>query len=261
MFCSHFPLAVPCLIWAVCPPGTWRAGSAALTSSIAAGFDLCWHVMGKRREPRTEVAIPVRIFGTDADGRVFSENVVTVDVSRSGAKITGIQARIKPGEIIGITHGTQKSRFKVSWAGQPGTPGAGQIGVLNTTPEKSIWDVPLPAPAVDSFRHQSSSDRREYPRMQCVNSVQLQPDGQSAPIWGKASDLSIGGCFVGMPVPLQNGTKLKISMWLDQAKLTLKGKVVNSRPGFGIGVQFVEIKEPEAVQLRQFLQGITRVRI
>lgn len=216
--------------------------------------------MGKRQEPRTETALPVRIFGTDADGRVFSENVVTVDISRSGAKLKGVQARIKPGEIIGITHGAHKSRFQVKWVGQSGTPRAGQIGVMNATPEKYIWDVALPAPAMDPFRRQSASDRRQHPRMQCVNSVQLQPDGQAAPIWGKAADLSLGGCFVEMPVPLPIGTKLKISMWLSQSKLSLRGKVVNSRPGFGIGVQFVEIKEPDAVQLRQFLQSISQVR-
>jgi hypothetical protein len=217
--------------------------------------------MGTRREPRTEVALPVRIFGTDVDGRVFSENVVTVDISRSGAKLKGIQTRIKPGEIIGITHGTLKSRFHVTWVGQPGTPRAGQIGVINVSPEKSIWDVPLPAPAPDSFHRQTASERRKNPRMQCVNSVQLQPDGLNAPIWGKATDLSSGGCFVGMPVPLAIGTKLKISMWLNQAKLTLKGTVVNSRPGFGIGVQFTELKEQDAALLRQFLQSITQVRI
>lgn len=216
--------------------------------------------MGKRREPRTEVALPVRIFGTDAEGRVFSENVVTVDISRSGAKLKGVQARIKPGETIGITHGTSKGRFRVTWAGQPGTPSFGQIGVMNVTPEKSIWDVPLPPPAIDPFRRQTASDRRGHPRMQCVNSVQLQPENEGAPIWGKATDLSVGGCFVGMPVPLPIGTRLKINMWLDQAKLTIKGKVVNSRPGFGIGVQFLEIKEPEAAQLRQFLQNISQIR-
>lgn len=216
--------------------------------------------MGKRREPRTEIALPVRIFGTDADGRVFSDNVVTVDISRSGAKLKGVQTRIQPGEIIGITHGASKSRFRVTWVGQAGTPRTGQIGVLNLTPEKSIWDVLLPAPAIDPFRRQSASDRREHPRMQCLNSVQLQADNQTAPIWGKATDLSVGGCFVGMPVPLPIGAKLKISMWLNEAKLTLRGKVVNSRPGFGIGVQFLDIKEPEATQLRQFLQSINQVR-
>jgi hypothetical protein len=36
--------------------------------------------MGQRREARKEVRLPVRIFGTDAAGRTFSENVFTVDV-------------------------------------------------------------------------------------------------------------------------------------------------------------------------------------
>lgn len=218
--------------------------------------------MGKRREPRTEAALPVRIFGTDADGRMFSEAVTTLDISRSGAKIKGVQVRIKPGELIGITHGASKSRFHVKWTGQPGTPRAGQIGVLNATPEKYIWDIALPpSEAPDVFKGKSGADRRGHPRMQCVNSIQIQPDDNPAPIWGKATDLSAGGCFVGMPVPLPVATKLKISMWLDQTKLTLKGEVVNSRPGFGIGVQFLEVKETEAAQLRRFLQSISRVRV
>jgi hypothetical protein len=218
--------------------------------------------MGKRSEPRTAAALPVRVFGTDADGRVFSENVVTVDVSQSGAKLKNLQVRIKPGEIVGITHGTSKSRFEVKWVGQSGTPRAGQIGVLNSTPGKYIWELSLPAAsAVDAFRGQSGADRRGHPRMQCINSVQLLPNNIAAPIWGKAIDLSVGGCFVEMPVPLAVGTKLKISMWLDQTKLTFKGAIVNSRPGFGIGVQFLEIKEPETTQLLQFLKSISKVRI
>ncbi len=217
--------------------------------------------MGKRSEPRSEVVLPVRIFGTDADGHVFSENVLTVDVSRSGAKLKNIRVPIHPGEIIGITHGANKSRFHVKWVGQAGTPRAGQIGVLNATPEKYIWAFAPPTATADPFKGHSASDRRGHPRMQCINSVQLQPESQTAPIWGKATDLSAGGCFVGMPVPLAIGTKLKIGMWLDQNKLTLKGKVVNSRPGFGIGIQFLEIKESEAGQLRQFLRSISQVRV
>lgn len=192
---------------------------------------------------------------------MFSENVVTVDVSRSGAKLKGVSAEIKPGEIIGISHGANKSRFNVKWVGQPGTPRAGQIGVLSLSPEKSIWDLALPSAGIDSFRSLSASDRRQYGRMQCLNSVQLQPDGISAPIWGKASDLSMGGCFIEMPVPLAIGTKLRISLWLKQTKLSLKGKVVNSRPGFGNGIQFTEVSPSDAELLRVFLQSISQMPI
>jgi hypothetical protein len=216
--------------------------------------------MGQRREPRTESKLPVRIFGSDANGRIFSENVFTIDISRSGAKLTGVQAQIKPGEIIGLTHGQNKSRFTVKWVGQPNTPKSGQIGVVNLTPEKSIWNVPLPEARIDPYRAQmTGSDRRRHPRMKSMNSVQLHPEGQAAPIWGKAADLSTGGCFVEMSIPLPIGTKLKIGLWLKDNKLLLQGKVVNSRPGFGIGVQFIEVPEADAENLRGFLSSITQV--
>jgi hypothetical protein len=216
--------------------------------------------MGQRREPRSETRLAVRIFGTDAGGRVFSENVFTLDISYSGAKLSGVAARIKPGEVIGVTYGKNKGRFAVAWAGSPGTPQAGQIGVVNTSPEKYIWDLALPNAGVDLYKATSASDRRRDPRMKCVNSVQLHPEGQTAPIWGKAVDLSVGGCFVEMSIPLAVGTKLKIGLWLSENKLLLNGKVMNCRPGFGIGVQFSAVAPPAAEQIRLFLKSITHIR-
>ena len=90
-------------------------------------------------------------------------------------------------------------------------------------------------------------------------SVQLLPDGQSAPIWGKAVDLSSGGCFIEMPIPLQKGTKLTIGIWINENKLKAVGRVVSSRPGFGIGVQFSEISQQDSDQLYDFLKSITQI--
>ena len=217
--------------------------------------------MGQRREPRTETRLPVRIFGTDALGKVFSESVFTLDISREGAKLSGVQAKVKIGEIVGISHGPNKSRFAVRWVGQPGTPREGQLGVQNITPEKNIWDVAVPSLGVDSYARRSAagSDRRQNPRMKCSSSIQLHPEGQAAPIWGKALDLSTGGCFVEMPMPLPRGTRLKLGLWLNQTKLTLNGKVVNSRPGFGVGIQFLDLPAHDAEYLRQFLKSITQI--
>jgi len=41
--------------------------------------------MATRREPRKEIRVRVRIFGTDFDGKAFNQNVLTVNVSRAGA--------------------------------------------------------------------------------------------------------------------------------------------------------------------------------
>jgi hypothetical protein len=216
--------------------------------------------MGQRREPRTATRLPVRIFGTDASGRAFSESVFTIDISRSGAKLEGVQAEVKPGDIIGIANGKNKGRFCVKWVGPPATPRANQIGVLNVTPEKSIWDLALPGFGVDTFGRQSASERREHPRLKCMNSVHLRPEGGGAPIWGKVADLSAGGCFVEMPIPLKRGTRLSIELWLsDEKRLSLQGKVVNSRPGFGIGIQFGKATQQDAEELRRFLKSITQI--
>lgn len=216
--------------------------------------------MGQRREPRTQVKLPVRIFGTDQDGRAFSENVTTIDVSREGARLEGVQAQIKLGETIGLVHGANKGRFCVKWIGQAGLPSQGHIGLQNLAPQKPLWDIAMPATVTDSFRGKGkAAERRAHPRLKSMNSLELHPDGQAAPIWGNAVDLSLGGCFVEMPIPLKLGTSLKVALWVRDIKVWVSGKVVNSRPGFGIGIQFTAIKPEDAERLRSFLQSITRL--
>jgi hypothetical protein len=229
--------------------------------------------MGKRREPRHPIRLSVRIFGTDAEGKMFSENVQSFDISYQGARLDGIKTSLKVGEVIGVSQGNNKSRFCVQWIGEAGTPMAGQVGLVSTAPEKNIWDAPLAAKGADSFvvqlqsaserrkinERRQAGERRDSARLKCVISVQLLPAGQSAPIWGKAVDLSVGGCFVEMPIPLQKGTKLTLGIWIKESKLQVTGRVVSSRPGFGIGVQFTEISELDTAQLKDFLKSITQI--
>jgi hypothetical protein len=92
-----------------------------------------------------------------------------------------------------------------------------------------------------------------------MNSVELHPEGQTAPIWGRAVDLSLGGCFVEMQIPLRPSTKVKVGIWINEVKLWANGKVVNSRPGFGIGIQFDEFSEADSTRLQQFLKSIVRL--
>ncbi len=60
-------------------------------------------------------------------------------------------------------------------------------------------------------------------------------------IWGKASDLSLGGCFVEMPIPLPVDSKFEIAVWLGDTKLRLRGQAASTSPGFGVGVRFIDV--------------------
>jgi hypothetical protein len=218
--------------------------------------------MGQRREGRKIVQIPVRIFGTDSRGKPFSENVSTLNISQSGVLLCGVLAELRPGDTVGLSYGPNKARLSVKWLGKPSTPQAHQVGLLNITTEKPIWDFSLPGLTIDPHgRNVPAGERRMSPRLKCINSVELQPDEQKSPIWGKVVELGMGGCFIEMPIPLPQGTKLKMGLWIQENKIWLRAKVVSSRPGFGIGLQFTEIANPDKEVLRTFLRGISNLRI
>jgi len=212
--------------------------------------------MGQRRQPRKPIQVPVRIVGTDSEGKIFSENVTTLDVSQTGVRLGGLRARVKADELIGATYGKNKAHFRVKWVGEPGSAKDGQIGLLNVTPERPFWDFPVPPAAMDNFRF-ADKDRRQFGRVKCSISAELHLLGQSV-IRGNGSDLSLGGCFVEMSSPLPVQTKLEIVLWLGETKLRLKGEVVSTSPGFGISVRFISLSSEDQELLRRHVQTLTK---
>lgn len=207
--------------------------------------------MSKRREPRKEVETSVRIFGTDASGKAFSEKVATVDISRQGVQLSGVQTKLNSDETIGLTYGNNRVHFRVKWVGKPGTPKEGHIGLLNIAPEKALWDFPLPSPAPDNHRPTITENRRN-PRFKCRNSVELHTESQAS-FWATLSDLSIGGCYIEMALPLPKGSRVKVGIWIGDTKVWADCEVAYSTPGLGIGMKFVGISETDRERLIQFL--------
>ncbi len=210
--------------------------------------------MGRRREPRKEMQAQVRIFGTDSDGRVFSDKAVTVNISQHGAELSGVQARLNLDEMIGVSYGNNRVHFRVKWVGEPGTPKAGHIGLLRISPEKPLWDFPLPSPAPDN--HQPKVvEQRKHPRFKCHNSVELHTqDGGS--FWATITDLSLGGCYVEMAIPLPAGTKMKIGIWIGNSKSWADCEAAYSTPGFGTGLIFKQISQQDLELIRRFLDSL-----
>ena len=210
--------------------------------------------MGRRREPRKEIEASVRIFGTDRSGKVFSENVATVNISQRGVELSGVQAKLKLDEIIGLTYGKNRVHHRVKWVGEPGTPKEGHVGLHNISSEKPLWDFPLPSATPDNHQPRVA-EQRKHPRFRCHNSVELHTQ-DGATFWAKIADLSVGGCYLEMAIPLPPGTKVKVGIWIGETKCWANCEVAYSTPGFGTGVKFVRISEPELEQIRQYLETL-----
>src|SRR6202521_3521241 len=109
--------------------------------------DLRAQRLGKRREPRIDLALPVLLTGTDVSGRPLDQRVMTVNISRRGALLEGIHGMLGPGNKISLARLHKKEQFRVTWVGGEGTPAAGQIGVAAVDPKTSFWDEVLEATA------------------------------------------------------------------------------------------------------------------
>lgn len=210
--------------------------------------------MGKRGEPRKEVQVPVRIFGTDSAGAVFSQKAVTVNISRNGVELAGVQSTLKIDEIIGLTYGPNRVHFRVKWVGSPGTAKAGHVGLLNVSPGKPLWDFPLSPSAPDPYQP-GLNERRKYPRYRCQNSIEIHiHNGPS--FWGTVADLSLGGCYAELAIPMEVGTKLRVAIWFGEAKAWAEAEVAHRTPGFGVGIHFTEISEQDQNLIRRFLDSL-----
>jgi hypothetical protein len=211
--------------------------------------------MGRRKEPRKEARLPAKLWGTDGSGRPFIDPVFTRNVSTDGVLIEGIQQSLQPGDSVGLTCGSKKGRFKVAWVGQPDTARAGQVGLESTTKGKCIFDVPVEPSGPDPFVHSGSGERRQFPRLECSAGVEIRAEGIVTPIRGTLADISFGGCYVQMMMPLRVGSKVEVTIWLDAAKITTAGMVTSSHPGFGLGIKFIGMLPADRERLRAYLKA------
>jgi hypothetical protein len=69
------------------------------------------------------------------------------------------------------------------------------------------------------------------------------------------TDLSLSGCYVENMYTLPIGARLKIRLWIDEAKQSIKGIVKTCDPVFGNGIQFLEGGDEARHQLKKYLDS------
>ncbi len=124
--------------------------------------------MSDELEPRLDVELPVRVFGMGADGRPFLHNAQARNISRHGAKLFGLEAQLKPGDVIGVQVGDKKARCKVIWVVDAGQAQKISVGVNLVEGQPCPWEKEIqqtqqesaPTPRVAP----SDEEKRKFPR-------------------------------------------------------------------------------------------------
>jgi methyl-accepting chemotaxis protein len=101
----------------------------------------------ERVDRRFDISVPVRLTATDLNGQELDVELTTVDVSRKGAHLKGIQANLRLGSQVTLARSGRIEPFLVAWVGEAGTSRANQIGLSAANPASSFWNDVIDFPA------------------------------------------------------------------------------------------------------------------
>jgi len=112
---------------------------------------------------------------------------------------------------------------------------------------------PQPRESADAIRNSDSSNRRKELRLPCAIGADIYEVGTSVPNRCTLSDISEGGCYVEMPTPLAGQSRVEILVRTGDIKFKIKGEVLATHPGFGMGVRFLFRDQAERAEVLRLL--------
>ena len=107
----------------------------------------------RRRESRTEVCLPLTVWGVDCKGERFLLEAQAHDISLSGAMLTGLDTDLSSGDVVGILYAGRKARFRVVWVRYDASGEKMQVAVHRNPQDECPWqDVLAEGPRNGSSR-------------------------------------------------------------------------------------------------------------
>ena len=103
----------------------------------------------------------------------------------------------------------------------------------------------------------NAGNRRGELRLACKLGAEVYSLGTNVPNRCTLSDISEGGCYVEMPSPLSGKPGVEILVRTADTKLRIRGQVLNTHPGFGMGVRFVFRDSVEREEILRLLAVLT----
>jgi CheY-like chemotaxis protein len=105
----------------------------------------------------------------------------------------------------------------------------------------------------DSALITNAGNRRGEQRFACKLGAEVYRLGNSVPNRCTLSDISEGGCYVEMPSPLTGQLGVEILVRTVDTKFKIRGQVLATHPGFGMGVRFVFRDSAEREEILRLL--------
>ena len=93
----------------------------------------------RRHESRTQADIAVRISGRDTSGDLFAQSAVASSISGGGALLSGIERKVRTGDLVWVQYEERKARFRIVWVRDSESGRKTQAAVQKLDHEECPW--------------------------------------------------------------------------------------------------------------------------
>jgi hypothetical protein len=217
----------------------------------------------KRRQKRVRAALPVRTWVSGEGGKSVLQSACTLDVTATGARLTGMRVDTQTGAVLTVERGRSKARFRIIWVGESGTPNEGHLGIECLDAGKWSWDIQLPAnqgedASFEPVRVREEDRRKPPPRYTCKGTVDLQRETAGTDsVTGHLRDINQLGCFVRVSPAPSLSTRLHLLLRVEAIQLRARGIVHRVDGASGVFIQFTEIHREDKAVLHQLIENLS----
>ncbi len=195
----------------------------------------------------------MRLLGTDAEGKPFSVDAHTIDISLTGARVRDAHCSLRQGDIIVVHSPTNKARFRVTGHGRPGHDN--DLSLSCVEPGKCIWDPKLFSISTDT----SSGNRRKAERFLCSGTAEVTPQQGGMPLWCKIADVSYTGCYLETPAPLPAGTAVRIVLTTNEIDVHAEAEVRTAHNTVGMGLAFIHMSDEDSAKFQKIMRQLSGI--
>jgi methyl-accepting chemotaxis protein len=133
-------------------------------ASIAAQLSILMHQFKiERSDRRIAVSLPVRLTATGTNGQPLDQQVMTVNVSRKGARLTGMRGKLRIGGHVSLTRRNHVEQFLIVSAGQENSADAGQLSVSAADPDTTFWNDVIETQTQSTLANADADQREKIP--------------------------------------------------------------------------------------------------
>ena len=203
-----------------------------------------------------DVVIAVKVFGTDSEGKPFMQLATARNLTPERAVLDRIEHRLTPGEIVGLQHQELNTRVRVLWSCELDEALMSQVGVQLIDLRECPWRSVIAT--AESRNSRGPGERRRFPRQRVSIEMELSETVTGQKMRARATDLSLGGCYVETASPLPVGTRVEVEMWADPCRLSVSAVVRTCHPGVGMGMEFISVSTEKERELQNLLLSSKR---